>query len=49
MNLPSARADFVIDNHGTLTQLESRVADVWAALVQGAEAREHAGIGDQPY
>jgi dephospho-CoA kinase len=42
--LKLARADFVIDNGGTLTQLESRVADVWASLIQGAEAKEHAGV-----
>src|SRR4029079_4654650 len=30
--LKRARADFVIDNDGTLTQLERRVHDVWAAL-----------------
>ncbi len=42
--LKRARADFVIDNHGTLTQLEDRVAEVWASLVQDAESREHAGV-----
>jgi dephospho-CoA kinase len=30
--LKRARADFVIDNDGTLTQLERRVNDVWTAL-----------------
>jgi len=30
--LKRARADFVIDNDGTLTQLERRVQDVWATL-----------------
>jgi dephospho-CoA kinase len=30
--LKRARADFVIDNDGTLTQLERRVHDVWATL-----------------
>lgn len=34
--LKRARADFVIDNDGTLTQLERRVHDVWAALMQEA-------------
>lgn len=47
--LKRARADFVIENHGTLTALENRVSDVWAALVQDAEAREHAGVGDNTY
>jgi len=42
--LKRARTDFVIDNGGTLTQLERRVADIWAALVQDAEAKEHAGV-----
>jgi dephospho-CoA kinase len=35
--LKRARADFVIDNDGTLTQLDARVADVWGALEQAAE------------
>jgi dephospho-CoA kinase len=30
--LKRARADFVIDNDGTLTQLEQRVQDVWSSL-----------------
>ena len=34
--LKRARADFVIDNDGTLTQLERRVQDVWAALMRDA-------------
>lgn len=42
--LKRARADFVIDNASTLTELEQRVNDVWASLVQDAEAREHAGV-----
>jgi len=42
--LKRARADFVIDNSGTLTELERRVADVWATLLQHAESREHAGV-----
>jgi dephospho-CoA kinase len=46
--LKRARADFVIDNDGTLTQLERKVSDVWAALSaessgQGA-GREEMGI-----
>ncbi|MGH7637397.1 MAG: dephospho-CoA kinase [Gemmatimonadaceae bacterium] len=42
--LKRARADFVIDNATTLTELERRVNDVWASLIQDAEAREHAGV-----
>jgi dephospho-CoA kinase len=42
--LKRARADFVIDNVSTLTELERRVNDVWASLVQDAESREHAGV-----
>lgn len=42
--LKRARADFVIDNAATLTELERRVNDVWASLIQDAEAREHAGV-----
>ena len=42
--LKLARADFVIDNGGTLAQLESRVADIWASLVHGAESKEHAEV-----
>ena len=35
--LKRARADFVIDNVGTLGQLDARVAEVWGALEQAAE------------
>jgi dephospho-CoA kinase len=35
--LKGARADFVIDNAGTLAQLDARVAEVWGALEQAAE------------
>jgi dephospho-CoA kinase len=35
--LKRARADFVIDNIGTLTELDARVAEVWGALEQAAE------------
>ena len=38
--LKRARADFVIDNGGTLTELERRVNDVWASLV----AETHAAV-----
>ena len=34
--LKRARADHVIDNDGTLTELDARVADVWAALLAEA-------------
>ena len=42
--LKRARADFVIDNAGTLAQLEGRVAEVWSALLEDANAREHAVV-----
>lgn len=42
--LKRARADFVIDNSGTLTELEQRVAEIWASLVQSVESKEHAGV-----
>lgn len=35
--LKRARADFIVENNGTLTQLERRVQDVWSAL-QGEAA-----------
>lgn len=35
--LKRARADFVIDNDGTLTQLDLRVTEVWSALRQQAD------------
>lgn len=34
--LKRARADFIIENDGTLTQLERRVQDVWSALARAA-------------
>jgi dephospho-CoA kinase len=40
--LKRARADFVIDNDGTLTQLERRVHDVWTALSNEALAPQTA-------
>lgn len=40
--LKRARADFVIDNDGTLTQLERRVHDVWAALHSDASSERTA-------
>jgi dephospho-CoA kinase len=36
--LKRARADFVIDNTGTLATLDSRIDDVWAALEREADA-----------
>ncbi len=42
--LKRARADFVIDNVGTLTQLDQRVSEVWSALLAAAEAAEAAGV-----
>ena len=42
--LKRARADFVIDNAGTLTQLDQRVTEVWAALLAAAEATETASV-----
>jgi dephospho-CoA kinase len=42
--LKRARADFVIDNDGTLTQLDARVAEVWSALLAVAEATETASV-----
>ena len=32
--LKRARADFIIENNGTLTQLERRVQDLWASLTR---------------
>ena len=43
--LKRARADFVIDNVGTLTQLDRRVTEVWSALLAAAEALETATVG----
>jgi dephospho-CoA kinase len=42
--LKRARADFVIDNVGTLTQLDQRVSEVWSALLAAAEATETASV-----
>jgi dephospho-CoA kinase len=42
--LKRARADFIIDNDGTLATLERRVDEVWSTLDQEARARESAGI-----
>ena len=42
--LKRARADFVIDNIGTLTQLDQRVTEVWSALLAAAESTETAAV-----
>ena len=42
--LKRARADYVIDNSGSLSDLERRVDDVWSALDQDARAHEGATI-----
>ncbi|MFL5609017.1 MAG: dephospho-CoA kinase [Gemmatimonadaceae bacterium] len=42
--LKRARADYVIDNVGTLTQLDQRVTEVWSALLEDAETVEAAGV-----
>jgi dephospho-CoA kinase len=42
--LKRARADFVIDNDGSLTALDQRVADVWSALLAAAETAETAVV-----
>jgi dephospho-CoA kinase len=42
--LKRARADFVIDNDGTLTQLERRVQDVWAELMSESSSTRPAAV-----
>lgn len=42
--LKRARADFVIDNDGTLTQLERRVHDVWLSLLADTTRERSAAI-----
>ena len=42
--LKRARADFVIDNDSTLTQLDARVSEVWSVLQQVAETAVAAGF-----
>ncbi len=42
--LKRARADFVIENGGTLTQLQRRVQDVWAALNNELSSPRNAAI-----
>ncbi len=43
-DLKRARADFIIENAGTLAELEQRVDDVWAALLLAADAEANAGV-----
>jgi dephospho-CoA kinase len=40
--LKRARADYIIENNGTLPQLERRVRDLWSALVEEAAGRDAA-------
>jgi dephospho-CoA kinase len=42
--LKRARADYVIDNDSSLTQLDARVAEVWSALLAAAEVNETANV-----
>jgi dephospho-CoA kinase len=42
--LKRARADFVIDNDSTLTQLDARVSEVWEALIVAADAMQAAWV-----
>jgi dephospho-CoA kinase len=42
--LKRARADFVIDNTGTLAELEARVDEVWDALAAEAERRTSGAV-----
>ena len=42
--LKRARADFVIDNVGTIAELEANVQHVWTALMHAAATRETAGV-----
>jgi dephospho-CoA kinase len=42
--LKRARADFIIENDGTLTQLERRVQDVWRALLHDDSASKRPAV-----
>jgi dephospho-CoA kinase len=42
--LKRARADIILENNGTLGQLERRVHDVWSVLFEEADARRPAVI-----
>ncbi len=43
--LKRARADIVIDNTGSMADLERRVGNVWTRLEREADRREHAESG----
>jgi dephospho-CoA kinase len=43
--LKRARADFVIDNTGSLAELEARVEEVWDSLLAEAERRTSTAVG----
>lgn len=43
-DLKRARADFVIDNTGSLAELEARVDEVWAALSAEADRRSSVAV-----
>ena len=42
--LKRARADFVIDNDGSLTALDQQVDEAWAALLAASEVQESAAV-----
>lgn len=44
-DLKRARADFVIDNTGSLAELEARVDEVWEALSAEARRRDSTAVG----
>lgn len=44
-DLKRARADFVIDNAGSLAELEARVDEVWEALSAEARRRDSTAVG----
>lgn len=43
--LKRARADFIIENDGTLTELERRIQDVWAELTGGTWTAPRTALG----
>lgn len=42
--LKRARADFIVENAGTIAALERAIAEVWASLVQEAETHDGAAV-----